>query len=62
AEGETYGCTKIGVGTGHALSDRNYTVTPDFVAADLLAVATWLDENKEAATKKHQAAVVAGSR
>lgn len=42
--GKEFGCKAIAVKTGHACTDKQYTVDPDFVAEDLLSAADWIEK------------------
>lgn len=44
--GDPHGCLKIGVETGKGLQDGQAEVKEDYLAADLLAAARWVEMNK----------------
>ncbi|HLD25471.1 MAG TPA: HAD-IIIA family hydrolase [Candidatus Andersenbacteria bacterium] len=45
AAGADFSCVKIGVKTGKGLADGEHDVTADYMAADLLDAATWLEKH-----------------
>lgn len=46
AAGASFGCLKIGVKTGKGLADGEHDVAPDYVAADLLDAAEWVERRR----------------
>ena len=45
--GKQFGCETIAVQTGHACQDKQYSVTADFVATDLLDAALWIEKHQQ---------------